>query len=101
VIVLVREVEAWIIVSLLYTLNKVSTVRLFEPTSHHTNHSSFNMIAAVIQSPTASPQQVEQQRHWNVTGEKKKNETALKAFSTLDGFRDLPTPAAHTLRAND
>jgi 23S rRNA U2552 (ribose-2'-O)-methylase RlmE/FtsJ len=49
-IVLLHKVEAVDTVSLLYTFNKFSSVRLFKPKKHHAKRSSFYMIATNIQS---------------------------------------------------
>jgi hypothetical protein len=49
-VVLLHKVEATDTVSLLYTFNKFSSVKLFKPTRHHAKRSSFYMIATNIQS---------------------------------------------------
>jgi 23S rRNA U2552 (ribose-2'-O)-methylase RlmE/FtsJ len=49
-VVLLHKVEAADTVSLLYTFNKFSSIKLFKPTRHHAKRSSFYMIATDIQS---------------------------------------------------
>jgi 23S rRNA U2552 (ribose-2'-O)-methylase RlmE/FtsJ len=49
-VVLLHKVEATDTVSLLYSFNKFSSVKLFKPTRHHAKRSSFYMIATNIQS---------------------------------------------------